>query len=925
MSETVYAVVDIETTGTNPKRDRIIQIGCAFIQQGEIIHTYVQDIHPGIDIPHTIQQLTHITNEQVAHAPLLEEVAKEIYQLLQGTTFVAHNVFFDYQFLKQELLRCGCPELQLKAIDTVELTQIFYPTLPSYRLSDLAQQFQLSHERPHQADSDALATAQLFLEMEEKIKQLPLTTLEKIVELADVCAMDTQDYLEQLVKEQGEHIPPLREDLCIVKGIALKKPESIQWQEKFYETQEAVYPISQADKQEVYQDQFEYREGQSQMMDQVYRFFTSSKKNLALEAATGSGKTFGYLFPLSYLATKQEPVIISTVSVLLEQQILKKTVPMINQLRPGSLVATLLKSHQHYLDLTRFMETLRYPVKQKQYQLYQMGVLVWLTETKTGDLEELNLRVSDHLFLKHVRHRGLKSLDAHSPFYNHDFWLAILNQMKESNVLIVNHAFLAEESHRQEKILPSSPYLVIDEAHHLPDILEKNQSRHYYGRELSQLVQRMLHFSDETPYYGFEDIKEDPVWQGQIVLQEKVLTELKERLIDLTSDVYDALTLDYGYQEKEEIMLTNERMLKAPAYLHKELGQIEILLQEGLDLFGHIRKIYQQTKEKWLVNEQVTLTAWLDFTEELTQLLDFLGYFTQEQPASIIRWVYLSGQEYQWSVHYTDLTSSQVEESTWYQQFQHILYTGGTLSVPSDPHLLGHLLGMDDLPVTILPSPYDYKKQAKLYVPKEAFKEEVSKVSQYGKYVAQVIQDLATHCSKSLLVLFTSHQLIQLVYQHLPHFFEETGSYLLAQGISGTKERILKEFTQKTPSVLLGTDTYWEGVDLPGSHLEILVVTRLPFEPPMRPFVKEKYAYLASQQLNPFKSYALPKATLRMRQGLGRLIRSKEDKGVMIVLDHRLIDAHYSSQILDALPKELPVEVKEMKEMMKEIIIFLES
>jgi ATP-dependent DNA helicase DinG len=200
-------------------------------------------------------------------------------------------------------------------------------------------------------------------------------------------------------------------------------------------------------KEKLFQGKLSYRKEQNRLMNAVYDHFTKDEaKNLMIEAATGMGKTIGYLFPLSYLATPEEPVIISTVSLVLQSQIVEKDIPMLNQLLDQPIHAVVLKSFRHYIDLQRFKATLQQEPVQKQYALYQMAVLVWLTQTTTGDFDELQLTNLNHVFFNDVYHRGPDFLSAKLPFYEQDFLRHLLRQMKQSNFLIVNHALLVQET-----------------------------------------------------------------------------------------------------------------------------------------------------------------------------------------------------------------------------------------------------------------------------------------------------------------------------------------------------------------------------------------------------------------------------------------------------------------------------------------------
>lgn len=248
MKPTTYAVVDIETTGTNPKEDRIIQFGCVMIEAGRITSRFSIDINPGRKISKQIQHLTGISNQRVQRAPYFEDVAPTIYNLLAETVFVAHNIYFDYKFLNQELMRCGLPELKIPGIDTVELAQIFLPTEPSFRLSDLSESLGFIHENPHQADSDAEVTGQLLLLIEERMRQLPLVTLEEIVRLSKYTGMDTSRFIARVVEEMKQQVQPLDDSIEIIDGIALQKKQVELFSQVHYGKQ--TYPRKNRQKSE---------------------------------------------------------------------------------------------------------------------------------------------------------------------------------------------------------------------------------------------------------------------------------------------------------------------------------------------------------------------------------------------------------------------------------------------------------------------------------------------------------------------------------------------------------------------------------------------------------------------------------------------------------------------------------------------------
>lgn len=915
-----YAVVDIETTGTDPSIDRIIQFGCVLIQDGEIVSRFASDINPNQAISKQIQKLTGISNSRVQKAPYFEDVALTIYNLLADTVFVAHNIYFDYSFLTQELVRCGTPKLKIPGIDTVELAQIFLPTEKSFRLGDLSDSLGLIHDNPHQADSDAQVTAELLLLIEDKMRQLPLITMETIDRLSQQTGMDTSAYIHHVYKEMKRDIKPLEKDQHVVSGIALKRKEVSLFEEKLFGKSD--FPLKKKAKQKIFTDQFGYRSEQSRMMNLVYEHFTKTDehKDLFIEAATGTGKTLGYLFPLSYLATPENPVIISTVSIVLQNQLIAKDIPLANQICQEPLQATIIKSHRHYIDLQRFKATLKNPLQQKQYALYQMGILVWLLETETGDLDELQLTNFNHVFWRDVAHRGIEFLSKQDPLYQEDFVDFLYKKVRQSNVLIVNHAFLSQETLREVPLLPKSSYLIIDEAHHLPEIAGKIANRQFnyssFKKQANMYLEEDQLFDQVNQIFGVE--KQE---QRLLRIYSNALHDLIEEFSDLLYEI-NQLFPQKKQHDTEAVILTKSIFDQLSLSGESLIQKIDILLTEILEIQNRLRQLIVEQLEKYTASQRIIFVSLLQFFERIEKIYEWYDIYFNEWYPRWIKEFNVTPQGYgMFSIN--DLEASILPETTWYERYKRILYTGGTLKFGQNKKYLPHKLGLTDVLFKTLPDPYNYEQNARLYIPTEAIAISQANATEFSAYIVSVIQELIKEQDRSMLVLFTSHEILSSVYYRLHPQFLDDGRELLAQGISGSREKILKRFAHSKNSVLLGADSFWEGVDLPGEVLSLLIVTRLPFENPKRPFVKARYDYLEEQGINPFTYEALPKAALRLRQALGRLIRSDGDKGALVVLDRRLVTAKYGKRMLKALPSDLSVEEKPLAEITSELKEFL--
>ena len=921
MKPKTYAVVDIETTGTNPKEDRIIQFGCVMIEGGRITSRFSIDINPGRKISKQIQHLTGITNQRVQQAPYFEDVAQTIYHLLADTIFVAHNIYFDYNFLNQELTRCNTPALTIPGIDTVELAQIFLPCEPSFRLSDLSESLGFVHENPHQADSDAEVTAQLLLLIEERMQQLPIITLEKIIELSGQTGMDTAGFIQHVTDKMRENPPRLKEDWEIIDGIALRKKEVELYTDVHYGKK--VYPRKKQAKEKMFGKTLMYRKEQNRLMNAVYDHFTKyESKNLMIEAATGMGKTIGYLLPLSYLATPEKPAIISTVSLVLQQQIMEKDIPLLNQLLEQPIQASIIKSYRHYIDLQRFKATLATPKEQKQYALYQMSVLVWLTQTTTGDLDELHLTNLNHAFFSEIAHRGTNFLARNQSFYEQDFVRFLERKVQQSNFLIVNHAFLVQETQRKTPLLPKSPYLLIDEAHHLRDIAEKVNDQRL---SIAQFYKQIQQFED--PERLFDRIQsylpENHDMRRWLEIYRDELSAFCEAQIFLAEGLNEFAPKETHGEYPEEIMVTKDMLDQLPLEASMAIDHLHLFYREIQQLQIQMRLSLEIIQESWTNQMRIDLATFYQLFDQMEKQGFFMEKWLEDWHENLIHWFVPGKNPQQTIFHLHDFQAALLETTAWYPRYERILYIGGTLKVGPNRHYLAKRLGIEGTPLKVIASPYDYEQQARVYVPKDA--PAINQVSgqQYVDYLANSLMELITQEKRPILVLFTSHDILQKVYQRIHLTMLEQGREILAQGFGGSRQKLLKRFTLSEMSVLFGADSFWEGVDLPGDALQIVVVTRLPFDNPLRPMVKARNAYLESEGLNPFYQESVPKAALKLRQALGRLIRSEKDRGVLLILDRRLLSAKYGARIIQALPKKITIKEDSMEEICHDIHHFL--
>lgn len=927
-----YAVVDIETTGGNVENgDKMIQFGCVLVENGKIVQQFATDINPGIKIPKQIEYLTGISTKQVANAPYFEDVATTIYNLLADCIFIAHNIQFDYHFLDGELQNCGLPPLNLKGMDTVELAQILLPTAPSFRLTDLATQFHFHHETPHQADSDAYVTAQLFLLLEQIAEKLPMVTIEKLVDLSLHCSMNTNEFFRDCLLRLRESLPSLSNDIIVKNGMALQK-KVVQFENRSHR-QLVKYPSTSDEKAYLFKEKLKLRTAQISMMDGIYTYLDEEcKEHMAVEAATGVGKTLGYLVPLAYHATPDKPVMVSTYTTLLQKQLLEKDIVQLNQLLPFELSATIIKSKSHYLHLAKYEEELKKETTHKNDALVKMRLLVWLTMTKTGDLDELNLFNYNQPIWQRVRHQGWLTGPEGDPWLAEDFYLFAKEQAKHASILITNHAFLCHDLQREKPELPLTDTLVIDEAHHLADVAISSSSEtfNYYG--VLQIFRTFGKVDSENSYLQrlFELQKQQNVTQlYPLSSLEMSIWSLEERLSDfidcLLSYCSEQMSAQQQQTEVNEVLYSSE---KANWSLEekKMIKQIGVLFAEVLFIGEEIVGTCLQQKDQFIATELFFLDSFHQIFERLRKNYLVFKQVFQENSKDEVTWFFYNSKSAKnsFKIRRSRLDSGIFLQKQLVEKVNKLIYTGATLEIKGSFDYFANQIGESQLKTMILPSPYDYERQARLYLPSEMRAIKSLSKKEYVHAIVTNFSALATGSNENMLVLFNSLDTLKEVYYYLQKNALFNEREVLAQGISGSRERILKRFYHANGGILLGADSFWEGVDLPGKALRIIVITRLPFDSPEQPYIKAKYQKISDNGQNPFAVATLPKATLRLRQGLGRLIRSEEDKGVMLVLDDRLFKTNYGMQMLKALPKNLSKEELPLAKIVEEAKAFLD-
>ncbi|MFR0611161.1 helicase C-terminal domain-containing protein [Limosilactobacillus balticus] len=930
----IYSVVDLETTGTNVNHgDRIIQIGCVLVQDGEIINHFETKINPREKIPRSIVQLTGIEDKDVRKAPLFEDIAGTIYSLLAETTFVAHNVNFDFPFLNAELERAGYPSLSIPAIDTVTLSQILLPTAKSFRLRDLTSSLHIEHDHPHSAVSDAEATAELLTDLLKRIEQLPTLTLEKITQLKLNLPQQTAGVFDVELLRRRKSPQPLSEELYVSHGIVLHKSRPITANGQ---REQHKYPSTKKAKEKLYGETLKLRPVQAKMMNSIYNNYTHDEpKNMIVEAGTGVGKTLGYLFPLSYVAYPDKKIVVSTATNILQQQIIDTSIAQLNKVLPFKMNSVIIKGNAHYIDIARFVHSLSVIEDSKLVQLLKAKILVWLLSTQSGDLDELNLNSQQSPYFTEIRHQGIRSLNPANAFYHDDFLVRREKRLHQADIIITNHAYLV--AHAQELGDGTRrPYLVIDEAQHLSESILKRSRRTFNFQKLRTAVHIMSGLVNNGNDRNLTDIfAEQALGSYNVELLRGDLNAVEEAVDLFQQALYrQYMTSATGNPDNEliEQPLQNDQVTALLDISGPVMMKLEQALSSVQLHFSALSHLFNSQSDRWLLSDRYLMSQFQSQLAKLIEADQTLNEFNetlQQQGEAAAFWITIRQSSEQSALQLSGglLEATHYLTKNVYPYFAQPLFVGATLFTSPRSLYLYHQLDLErnNTLTRRFASPYNYKQHAKLLIAEDAPVPSAQNNSDYIKYLSDTIYQLTKNADYQTMILFNSLVMIEQVYSQLREtdLFDQRD--ILAQGITGNRDKILKQFSGGKNSILLGASSFWEGIDLPESALELLIITRLPFDSPDEIMNRAHNKLLQQQGKNPFYHSELPKATMRLRQGIGRLLRTEDDHGVAVVLDPRLQTRRYGKTILSSLPTDLPVSSKKTAELISITQKFLQN
>lgn len=590
------------------------------------------------------------------------------------------------------------------------------------------------------------------------------------------------------------------------------------------------------------------------VVDAIHR-----KRFLVMEAGTGTGKTLAYLLPLLEMGV---PMVVSTATKALQDQIIGKDLPLLRRIVQRPFRAALLKGRNNYLCNHRFSTFREQGILMTgQEGRWLRRLTEWGDETLTGDRDELTDLPEQLDFWPEVSSRGDNCLGQECPELRHCFLAKARARAKGADLVVVNHhLFFADLAIREEgfgEILPDYKVAIFDEAHQIGDVATT-----FFGVEVSNYKVRDL----------AADCRREMESLGAADL------DVSEAMLRL-EDAAARMRASYGDGES--------RVGLTPEDLTGDTGRLLIAVEAALKYF--VDKIEPHRPRS------VGLAACGRRGGELLKACDRIRDL---QEPGRVRWCETRGRGI--FLRSSPLEAGESLEEMLFPRLEGAVFTSATLATGSGEQAFRYFLSQMKLPeprvVTArLPPVFDYEKKALLYLPRDLPEPDQREFG--DAMVAELMRLLAASRGRAFC-LFTSHRMLQLARQGLANRLPYP---ILCQG-ERPKRALLERFLEMPGSVLLGAGSFWEGVDVPGEALSLVVVDRLPFTPPNDPVNAARCRYLEEQGGNPFRDLSIPEAVLTLKQGLGRLLRRTTDRGVMAVLDVRMSRKWYGRLFLEGLP-----------------------
>ena len=908
-----WVAFDLETTGLSPRTDEIIEIGAVKFTANETVDEFQTFVNPNRQVPKFITDLTGITQSDVNSAPTISEVAPDFSDFVRGATLIAHNAEFDLGFLRESGVSLANP-----VCDTMELAQLtrLYPR--SYALDQLSKDESHSLDNAHRALHDARAVRSVFMALISDLANMDPTLLAQFRRLSERSGWQIAALLDSAREFTSSH--PTRSRTGSASGIdesalfeRLAQPPPLRSLSQSVEIDPYLVAEALSSGSEFAGGvpDFEERPQQIEMATAVVETINSGGR-LMVEAGTGVGKSLAYLLPAAlYAVANDKRVVISTNTINLQEQLIRKDLPMVKEALGAvdrdlaeKMRFTQLKGRANYLCYKRWRQALSSGDLEANLARLLAKTLLWMPETSAGDRAELNLgpRPAAAAWSRLSAERAHQCPSQTGPC----FLKSARDKAAGSHVIVVNHALLLSDIAAGGSAIPDYDVLILDEAHHLEDQATRQLGYSISPSGIDDLLSELLgdrgllsQCAQAAQRSALSESRKESASQA-VSLAILTIQRLREQASglfrEIAGQVFPGRARSSGGFAMDKRLTDAER--SAPGWKAVEtawesvailLGDLTRALSNLVTAMEGIEADDEPGYES-LVSDVVSNAMNLDTLR--SQAGECLVNPTEES----VYWVREVPQSSDVTLNSAPIYVGDLLEDTLYSKKETVIMTSATLSASGSFEHVSGRLGFSDSQHLSLGSPFDFYQSALLYVPRNMPQ---PNAPTFQQSVEDIVTEAAMAAEGRTMALFTSYSALRATASAIRAPLARSGIQVLAQGSDGSPMRLAERFVEDPHSVLLGTSSFWEGVDFAGDALTVLIVARLPFSVPSDPVFQAR----GEQYGNSFNEYAVPQAIIRFKQGFGRLIRTSRDRGVAIVLDSRITGRRYGREFINSLPE----------------------